>query len=83
MFYFVVYIMADSSSESKPVMEEDTWKILVPIGIGPDRNCMDAKLILLLQEHYALKQAISIFPRPHHPPYNNLITRARSIEHSD
>jgi hypothetical protein len=53
--------MADSS-ETNPVMElEDTWKIPVSRDIGPDNNWMNAKFTRLLQEHYALKQAINIF----------------------
>jgi hypothetical protein len=44
---------------------------------------MNAKLTSQLQEHYALKQAINIFPRPHHPSYNTLLTRTRSNEHAD
>jgi hypothetical protein len=44
---------------------------------------MDAKLTRQLQEHYALKQAINISSRPHHPAYNTLITRTRSYEHAD
>jgi hypothetical protein len=48
------------------VEEEDTWKIPVSTDIGPDNNWMDAKLTPQLQEHYALKQAINILPRPHH-----------------
>jgi hypothetical protein len=84
MFHFEVYIMADSSSESNPLTEEeDTWKIPVSTDIGPDSNCMNAKLTRQIQEHYALKQAINIFPRPHRPAYNTLITRTRSFEHAD
>jgi hypothetical protein len=96
MFHFEEYIMADSSSESNPVVmekentwkipvleEENTWKIsVVSRDIGPD-NWMDAKLTSQLQEHYALKQAFNIFLMPHHPPYNSLIARTRSFEHAD
>jgi hypothetical protein len=84
MFHFEVYIMADSSSESNSVMEvEDAWKITVFSDIGPDNNCIDGKLTRQLQEHYALKQEINIFPRPHHPSYNTLTTRTRSYENAD
>jgi hypothetical protein len=62
MFHFQVYIMADSSSESNFVMDEEgTWKISVSSDIRPDNNCMDAKLTGQLQEHYALKLAIKFF----------------------
>jgi hypothetical protein len=44
---------------------------------------MDTKLTRQLQEHYALKQAINIFPMPHHPSYNSLIARTRSFENAD
>jgi hypothetical protein len=84
MFHFK-YIMADSSESNPVVMEdtwkiplstyiapEDTWKIPVSRDIGPD-NWMDAKLTRQLQEHYSLKQAINIFPMPHHPSYNSII----------
>jgi hypothetical protein len=84
MFHFEGYIMADSSSQSNHVMEvEYTWTIPVSSDIGPDNNCMDSKFTRQVQEHYALKQAINIFPRPHHPAYNTLITRTRSFEHAD
>jgi hypothetical protein len=73
--------MADSN-ESNPVSEEDIWKNPVSTDIGPD-NCMNAKLTRQLQEHYALKQAINIFPRPHNPSHRSLITRTRSFEHAD
>jgi hypothetical protein len=63
--------------------DKDTWKILVSRDIGPENNWMDAKLTRQLQEHYALKQAIYIFPMPHHPSYNSYIARTRSFEHAD
>jgi hypothetical protein len=63
------------------VVEEDTWKIPVSTDIGPD-NCIDAKLTCQLQEHCVLKQAINIFPRPHHLSYNSLISRTRSFKHA-
>jgi hypothetical protein len=97
MFHFEEYFMADSSSESNPVLleeentwkipvleEEDTWKIpVVSRDIGPENNWMDAKLTRQLQEHYVLKQAINIFPMPNRPSYNSLIARSRSFEHAD
>jgi hypothetical protein len=64
--------------------EEDTWKIpVVSCDIGPDNKWMDTKLNRQLQEHYALKQAINIFPMPRHPSYNSLILRTRSFENAD
>jgi hypothetical protein len=99
MFHIEEYIMADSSSssESNPVVmeeentwkisvleEEDTWKIpVVSNDIGPDNKWMDTKHNRQLQEHYALKQAINIFPMPHHSSYNSLIVRTRSFENAN
>jgi hypothetical protein len=70
--------MADSSSsESNPVVmeEENTWKIpVVSNDIGPDK-WMDTKLNRQLQEHYALKQPINIFPMPYHPSFGRDLSR--------
>jgi hypothetical protein len=88
--------MADSSSESTPVVmytwqipvstdiaPEDTWKNRVSRDIGTDNQSMDANLTRQLQEQYALKQPINIFPMPHNPSYNSIIPRTRSFEHAD
>jgi hypothetical protein len=94
MFHFEEYIMTDSISESNrkeentwkiPVLEdEDTWKIpVVSHDIGPDNKCMDIKLTRQLQEYFTMKQAINIFPMPHHQSYNSLIARTRSFEKAD
>jgi hypothetical protein len=98
MFHFEEYIMADSSSSSVsnpivmeegntwkiPVLEQKgTWKIpVVSNDIGPHK-WMDTKLNRQLHEHYALKQAINIFPMPQHPSYNSLIVRTRFFENAD
>jgi hypothetical protein len=90
MFHFEEYIMTDSSSESNreentlkiPMLkDEDTWKIpVVSCDNCPDNKCMDIKLDRQLQEYYTMKQAINIFPMPHHLSYNSLIARTRSFE---
>jgi hypothetical protein len=41
---------------------------------------MDTKLTRQLQEQYALKRAINIFPMSNHPSYNSLIARTKSFE---
>ena len=56
---------------------------MVSDDIGPDNSYMNERLKRQLDDHYALKQEISIWHGPQNPAFNSLIPRVKSFEGAD